>query len=126
MQMASNIKSNRYEGVFLLMVHDGCPWIDSIVLQLGPHLLHVDPFGLDGFRSLSRLQKRGGKMMASDYGKWFICTDGSMDAIKCSMESFVECLKDLFGPERASKLFPKFRRASFSENCKLELESMEG
>ena len=63
--------------------------------------------------------------MKSDYGKWFICTDGSMTAIKCTMERFMDCLKDLVGPERAAKIFPLFRRATFSENCRLELELME-
>lgn len=61
----------------------------------------------------------------SDYGKWFICKDGSMTAIKCTMERFHDCLKDLVGSERAVKIFPLFRRATFSENCKLELEFME-
>ena len=63
--------------------------------------------------------------MVSDYGKWFVTTDGTDKAIKCNRETLIDCLKDLVGPERASKIFSTFRRASFSEHCKLELALME-
>lgn len=63
--------------------------------------------------------------MASDYGKWFICTDGSMAAIKCTMERFMDCLKDLVGSQRAAHIYHKFRKATFTENCRLEIELTE-
>ena len=59
--------------------------------------------------------------MKSDYGKWFVSTDGTEQAIKCNRESFIDCLKDIVGPERASKIFKSFRKATFAEHCKLEL-----
>lgn len=62
----------------------------------------------------------------SDYGKWFISTDRTHTAVKCKREKFMDCLIETFGRERASKLFSQFRRATFSENCRLEIESMEG
>ena len=63
--------------------------------------------------------------MASDYDKWFICKDGSMTTIKCKREKLIDALKDAVGPIKAAQLFPLFRRATFSEHCKLELEMME-
>lgn len=60
----------------------------------------------------------------SDYDRWFVCTDGS--AIKCKRERFLDFLKDLLGPEKASKAYPLYRKATFSENCRLELELTEG
>lgn len=64
--------------------------------------------------------------MASDYYKWFICKDGSMTAIKCKRERLIDALKDAVGATRAAQIFPLFRRATFSEHCKLELALMEG
>ena len=62
----------------------------------------------------------------SDYGKWFISTDRSKTAIKCTREKFADFLKDLFGSVKAASMASQFRRATFSENCRLELEEMEG
>lgn len=62
--------------------------------------------------------------MSSDYDRWFVCTDGS--AIKCKRERFLDFLKDLLGAEKASKAYPLYRKATFSENCRLELELTEG
>jgi hypothetical protein len=64
--------------------------------------------------------------MKSDYDKWFISTDGTETAIKCKREKFMDALIDLVGKAKASQIHSKFRRATFSENCKLELELMEG
>lgn len=64
--------------------------------------------------------------MKSDYDKWFISTDGTETAIKCKREKFMDVLIDLVGKAKASQIYSKFRRATFSENCKLELELMEG
>lgn len=61
--------------------------------------------------------------MSSDYDRWFICTDGS--AIKCKRERFSDFLKDLLGAEKAAKAYPLYRKATFSENCRLELELTE-
>jgi hypothetical protein len=62
----------------------------------------------------------------SDYGKWFIATDGSGTTTKCTRERLIDHLKDLLGSEKAAKVHQTFRRATFSENCRLELELMEG
>lgn len=64
--------------------------------------------------------------MKSDYDRWFVSKDGTQQAIKCNRENFLDCLRDLLGPEKAAQTFPLFRKASFSEQCKLELELMEG
>lgn len=61
--------------------------------------------------------------MNSDYDRWFICTDGS--AIKCKRERFSDFLKDLLGAEKAAKAYPLYRKATFSENSRLELELTE-
>lgn len=63
--------------------------------------------------------------MRSDYDKWFVSKDGSMTAIKCKRERLSDHLTDVFGAIRASKILPQFRRANFSEHCKLELDSLE-
>lgn len=63
--------------------------------------------------------------MKSDYGKWFVSTDGTEEAIKCNRENLIDCLKDIVGPERAAKIFPKFRKATFAEHCRLELELLD-
>ena len=64
--------------------------------------------------------------MKSDFDKWFICMDGSNTAIKCRRERLIDALRDSVGPERASVIFPLFRRATFAESCKFELELIEG
>lgn len=64
--------------------------------------------------------------MKSDYDKWFISTDGTQTAVKCKREKFMDALIDAVGKARASQIFTKFRRATFSESCRLELELMEG
>lgn len=61
----------------------------------------------------------------SDYDKWFVSKDGSETAIKCKREKLIDALKDAFGATRASMIYSKFRRATFSEHCKLELELLE-
>ena len=61
--------------------------------------------------------------MRSDYDKWFIHEDGT--AIKCKRESLMDSLKDSVGAVRAAQMFPQFRRASFSESCRLELSLTE-
>ena len=63
--------------------------------------------------------------MASDYDKWFVSKDGSQTAIKCKRERLIDALKDAVGATRAAQIFPLFRRATFSEHCKLELALME-
>lgn len=63
--------------------------------------------------------------MKSDYDKWFISTDGTQTAIKCKREKFMDALIDTVGRTRASQIFTQFRRATFSESCRLELELME-
>ena len=60
----------------------------------------------------------------SDYDRWFISKDGTT-TIKCKRESFIDALSDLFGKVKASQIYSQFRRATFAENCKLELELME-
>lgn len=64
--------------------------------------------------------------MTSDYDKWFICSDGTMDAIKCKRERLIDALKDAVGVAKAAQIHPLFRRATFSESCRLEIELMEG
>lgn len=64
--------------------------------------------------------------MKSDYDKWFICMDGTNSAIKCKRERLIDALKDSVGSARAAQLLPMFRRATFSESCRLELELTEG
>lgn len=64
--------------------------------------------------------------MKSDYDKWFISTDESKTAIKCKRERLIDALKDTVGPKRAAEILPLFRRATFTESCRLELELMEG
>lgn len=64
-------------------------------------------------------------MAKSDYGKWFVATDGSDQAIKCNREKFIDCLKDVFGSSRAASMFNRFRKATFSEHCSLELDLLE-
>ena len=63
--------------------------------------------------------------MSSDYDKWFVSKDGSMTAIKCKREKLSDHLSDVFGVVRASRMLSQFRRASFSEHCRLELDSLE-
>ena len=63
--------------------------------------------------------------MKSDYDKWFVSTDGTMTAIKCKREKFIDFLRDLFGPVKASNLVSQFRRATFAEHCHYELELKE-
>ena len=63
--------------------------------------------------------------MKSDYGKWFISTDGTETAVKCKREKFMDALIDAVGRTRASQIYSQFRRATFAENCRLELELME-
>ena len=62
----------------------------------------------------------------SDYDKWFISTDGTNTAILCKRERLIDGLKDSLGAERAAKAVKQFRRATFAESCRLELEMMEG
>lgn len=62
----------------------------------------------------------------SDYDKWFISTDGTNTAILCKRERLIDALKDNLGAEKAAKTVKMFRRATFSESCRLELEMMEG
>lgn len=62
--------------------------------------------------------------MKSDYDKWFVSKDGT--AVKCKREKFMDALIDAVGRTRASQIFTQFRRATFSESCRLELELMEG
>ena len=62
--------------------------------------------------------------MKSDYGKWFISADGT--AVKCKRERLIDALRDSVGVTKAAEIFPLFRRASFSESCKLEIELTEG
>jgi hypothetical protein len=60
----------------------------------------------------------------SDYDKWFISKDGTT-TIKCKRESLIDALTDQFGKLKASQMFSQFRRATFAENCRLELKLME-
>lgn len=62
----------------------------------------------------------------SDYDKWFISTDGTNTAFLCKRERLIDALKDCLGIERAAATVKLFRRATFSESCRLELEMMEG
>lgn len=61
----------------------------------------------------------------SDYDKWFISTDGTNTAILCKRERLIDALKECMGIERAAQAIKQFRRATFSESCRLELEMME-
>ena len=63
--------------------------------------------------------------MASDYGKWFISKDGTV-TIKCKREKFMDAPVDLIGSTRAAQTYTEFRKATFSESCRLELELTEG
>ena len=60
----------------------------------------------------------------SDYDKWFISTDGTNTAILCKRERLIDGLRDCMGSERASKVVKQFRKATFSESCRLELEML--
>lgn len=60
----------------------------------------------------------------SDYDKWFISKDGTT-TIKCKRERFMDALIDLVGKIKAAQIYSQFRRATFSENCRLELELTE-
>lgn len=60
----------------------------------------------------------------SDYDRWFISKDGTT-TIKCKRESFIDALADQFGKLKAAQMYSQFRRATFAENCRLELELME-
>lgn len=60
----------------------------------------------------------------SDYDRWFIHKDGKT-SIKCKREKFMDCLKDIVGVSRAASMYKEFRRATFSENCRLEIELTE-
>lgn len=62
--------------------------------------------------------------MKSDNDKWFIHADGT--AIKCKRENLIDALKDTVGAVKAAQMLPMFRRATFSESCRLELELLEG
>lgn len=62
----------------------------------------------------------------SDYDKWFISTDGTNTAFLCKRERLIDALKDCLGAARAAATVKLFRRATFSESCRLELEMMEG
>ena len=62
----------------------------------------------------------------SDYDRWFISTDGTNTAVLCKRERLIDALKESLGAERAAKTVRMFRRATFSESCRLELEMMEG
>lgn len=64
-------------------------------------------------------------MKTSDYDRWFISTDPSLTAVKCRREKFIDYLIDLVGKTRAMEIHPMFRRATFAENCKLELQLQE-
>lgn len=59
----------------------------------------------------------------SDYDRWFIGSNGV--AIKCKRERFIDCLKDMVGATEAARRFKEFRKVTFSEQCRLELELME-
>lgn len=59
----------------------------------------------------------------SDKDKWFVSQDGS--AVKCNMESFLEWCRQFFGDKLYREKFALFRRATFEEYCKLELQNME-
>lgn len=61
----------------------------------------------------------------SDYDKWFISTDGTNTAFLCKREKLIDALIDLLGAEKAAKAYKQFRRATFSESCRLELEMQE-
>ena len=61
----------------------------------------------------------------SDYDRWFISTDGTNTAILCKRERLIDALKDARGAERAAATIRQFRRATFSESCRLELEMLE-
>lgn len=63
--------------------------------------------------------------MKSDYGKWFVSKDGRYPAIKCNREKFIDCLKAVFGAQKASQMYPLFRKATLEEHCRLELDLME-
>lgn len=64
--------------------------------------------------------------MRSDYGKWFVSVDKSGTALKCTRERFSDYLREMFGPVKAAELVGKFRRATFEEFCRLELDELEG
>ena len=61
--------------------------------------------------------------MTSDYDRWFVCQDGK--AIKCKRERFIDFLTDEVGPVHAASLFPQYRKATFTEQCKYELLAQE-
>lgn len=61
--------------------------------------------------------------MASDYDRWFVCQDGK--AIRCRRERFIDYLTDLVGPVDAARIYPQYRKATFSEQCKYELIAKE-
>lgn len=63
--------------------------------------------------------------MKSDYGKWFVSKDGRYPAIKCNREKLIDCLKAVYGSQKASQIHPYFRKATFEEHCRLELDLME-
>lgn len=63
--------------------------------------------------------------MRSDYDKWFVSKDASQTAIKCKRDNFMDFLKVTFGPTKAAQMYSQFRRATFSEHCKLELALLE-
>lgn len=59
----------------------------------------------------------------SDKGKWFVSADGT--AVKCDKESFLQWCLSFFGAKLYREKFALFRRATFEEYCKLELQNME-
>ena len=63
--------------------------------------------------------------MKSDYGKWFVSKDGKFSAIKCNRDKFIDCLRAVFGAQKAAQIFTSFRKATFEEHCRLELDTME-
>ena len=63
--------------------------------------------------------------MKSDYGKCCVSNDGRYSAIKCNREKLIDCLKAVFGAQKASQICPLFRKATFEEHCRLELDLME-
>lgn len=62
--------------------------------------------------------------MKSDYGRWFVSNDGVETTVKCNRDRLIDCLVDILGAERAAQVYPSFRKATFAEHCRLELNEI--
>lgn len=55
----------------------------------------------------------------NDYRKWFVSDSGTI--IQCPKDSFKEYCKSIFGSEWHTR-YKMFRRATFEEHCRFELD----